>query len=46
MKLTDESVKEFAEIYQAEFGEELSLKEAESMGVELLEFYALITPTL
>ena len=42
MKLAKEAVQEFIEIYQSEFGEELSYEDAAFLGVELLNFYSLI----
>lgn len=44
MKLSHESVQEFIAIYKAEFGEELTYEQAETMGSELLSFYQLIIP--
>lgn len=44
MKLSQESIREFIEIYKAEFGKEISFEEAEEMGLELLNFYQLIAP--
>jgi len=42
MNLSDESVREFIEIYKQEFGKELSRTEAEEMAKELLSLYQLI----
>lgn len=44
MKLSEQSVREFIEIYKAEFGAELNYEAAEAMGSELLSFYQLIIP--
>lgn len=44
MKLSEQSVREFIEIYKAEFGKELNYETAEEMGSELLSFYQLIIP--
>ena len=44
MKLTQESIQEFIDIYRAEFGVELTCEQAEEMGSELLSFYQLIIP--
>ena len=44
MKLSEQSVREFIEIYRAEFGTELNHAAAEEMGSELLSFYQLIIP--
>lgn len=44
MKLSEQSVREFIEIYKAEYGAELSYEVAEEMGSDLLSFYQLIIP--
>lgn len=44
MKLSEQSVREFIEIYKTEFGSELTYEEAENKGSELLSFYLLIIP--
>lgn len=44
MRLSADSVQEFIEIYQKEFGEILSYKEAEGLADDLLSFYQLIIP--
>lgn len=43
MKLSQEAIQEFAEIYKQEFGEEISLDEAEIMAGRVIEFVSLIS---
>ena len=42
MYLSKKAIQEFAEIYKEDFGEEISLEEAEIMGERLLEFVSMI----
>lgn len=42
MQLTEESIKEFKDMYQKEFGIAISDAEADEMGLELLQLYKLL----
>lgn len=42
MRLSSEALREFKEIYQAEFGERLSDTEAEQAGLRLLRLFDLL----
>lgn len=46
MQLSPEDIKEFQKIYKEEYGEEITEAEAEKMGSNFLNLYALIySPT-
>lgn len=44
MKLSQESVQEFIELYKKDFDQELTFLQAEEMASELLSFYLLVIP--
>lgn len=45
MQLTDEKIREFSEIWQAEFNETLSPEQARAAASQLLTLYTLMTET-
>lgn len=45
-QLSAEAIREYKEIYKAEFGVELSDTEAEKQGLRLLRLFALLLPPL
>jgi hypothetical protein len=42
MQISDEDLEEFRRIYKEEFGEEISLAEAQTMGNRLIELFRII----
>ena len=42
MKLTKQAIQEFAEIYKEEFGEKISIDEAEKLGANLINLVKVI----
>jgi len=42
MRLSKEAIKEFKEIYNEEFGERISDKQAQEMGANLLSLFTII----
>ncbi len=42
MKLSEEAIEEFREIYRKEFGKEISDGEAQEMGIRLIRLFKII----
>lgn len=46
MRISDESAREFMQLYEAEFGEQISLDEAYEMGDRLVSLYEILSRPL